>query len=89
MRGASYYTGNKNVWVLTDDPRSVFYTKHPVPMFSTREDILKIPASQFPVYCFFRPKELKFLRQIVDEHFSITVIQQNSKRIFARLERVT
>ncbi len=88
VRGASYYTGSKNVGVLTDDPGSVFYTKHPIPILSTREDILKIPASQFPVYCFFRPKELKFLRQLVDGHFSITLIQQNSERIFVRLERV-
>lgn len=88
VRGVSYYTGDKHVGVLIEDPRRVFYTKHAIPIFSTLEDLLEIDEHQFPTYCFLRQKELKLLRRIVDSRFSISVLETNGQRCLARLDWV-
>lgn len=88
VRGVCYYTGNDHIGVLADDPRGLFYTKHPVPILSTREDLLNIQPSDFPVYCFLRPKEFDFLKTLVDERFHVDVIESNAERILARMDRV-
>ena len=87
VRGVSYYTGDKHIGVLIEDPKRAFYTKHAIPILSTREDLLKIGGHQFPVYCFLRQKELKLLRRIADSGFSISVLETNGQRCLVRLDR--
>lgn len=87
VRGVSYYTGDKNIGVLIEDPRRAFYTKHSVPIFSTLEDLQTIEKNKFPVYCFLRQKELKLLRRIIDARYSISVLETNGQRCLVRLDR--
>ncbi len=87
VRGASYYTGSSNVSVLTEDPDSAFYSKHPVLMISKTEDLMRLDKNLFPVYCFLKPKDLKFLKRITDNKFSITTLRAGADRTFARLDR--
>jgi len=89
VRGASYYTDNSNAGVFAEDVRRLFYTNHSIPMISTREELLKIPVSEFPVYCFFRPKELKFLKKIIEGAFTVTTVKSNAERVFIRLDRIS
>src|SRR3989344_2683865 len=88
VRGVSYYTGVSPIGVLIEDPKRAFYTKHAIPLLSTREDLLKIGEHQFPVYCFLRQKELKLLRRIADSGFSITVLETSGQRCLVRLDQV-
>ncbi len=87
VRGISYYSGSNNVSVLTDDPESAFYTKHPILMFSTADDLLKIDKNSFPVYCFLKPKGLRLLEKIADKRFSISTLHSGSNKVFLRLDR--
>ena len=89
VRGISFYTGNRNVAVLTDDPKGTFYTKHSIPMIATPEDLSKIDAGLFPVYCFFRLKEYNYLKKIVPGDLKITLLDEGDQRVLARLDRLT
>jgi Dolichyl-phosphate-mannose-protein mannosyltransferase len=87
VRGISYYTGDKNVGVFAEDPRKVFYTAHPIPILSTRDDFLKISQASFPVYCILRPKELEALKRTLRGSFTLSLLKADSQRVFARLDR--
>ena len=87
VRGVSFYTGDKNVGVLAENPNGIFYTQHPIPIISTREDLAAIKQENFPVYCFLRQKEFKHLKKIVDETYSITVLRSDSHRVMVKLDR--
>ncbi len=90
VRGATYYTGNDNAAVLAEDPRGLFYTNHSIPILSTAEDLMTLPAGDYPIYCFLRPKELKLLKKILPgSRLAYTILVQNSERVFLRLERPT
>lgn len=87
VRGATYYTGNDNVGVLTGDPKRVFYTKHPIAFISTHEDLIRIDKKLFPVYGFLKTKDLRFLREILGNNFSVTTLRTSANRVFVRLDR--
>ena len=86
-RGISYYTGDKNVGVFAEDPRKVFYTAHPIPILSTRDDFLKISQAAFPVYCVLRPKELEGLKRTLQGSFTLSLLKADNQRVLARLDR--
>ena len=88
VRGVSYYSGNKNMAVLTDDPKGAFYTRHSIPMISSTEDLLRTDVGSFPAYCFLRKKDYDFLKTIVDSHFKVTVLEGRPEKTLVRLDRV-
>ncbi len=88
VRGVSYYTGDSRVGVFIENPKRAFYTQHPIPIFSSLDDLLSIEKSEFPVYCFFRQKELKVLQKIIDERFSATILKTDAEKVLVRLDRL-
>ncbi|MBI4353015.1 MAG: glycosyltransferase family 39 protein [Candidatus Omnitrophica bacterium] len=87
VRGVAYYAGSEKVGVLTGNPKRAFYTRHPLPFFSTLDDLLKIEREKFPVYCFLRQKDLQFLRSIVDHRFGVAIVWSDAERVIAKLDR--
>ena len=87
VRGVSFYTSNKNMAVLTENPSGTFYTNHSIPMLSTTQDLEKLDAKNFPVYCFLRKKEYDVLKKIVTPHFKITELDNHPQRALLRLDR--
>ncbi len=88
VRGVSFYSGNKKMAVLTDNPRGVFYTKHALPMISSTQDLINLGEANYPVYCFLRAKEFRFLKTIVNDQFKITMLEDKPQRALARLDWV-
>ncbi len=87
VRGVSFYSGNKRMGVLTDDPKGTFYTRHPIPMISTTDDLLRLTDDDFPAYCFLRKKEYDFLKTIVNNRFTMKVLDDRPQRVLLRLDR--
>lgn len=88
VRGVAYYTGNERVAILAEDPRGLFYTPHPVPVYSNTGDLLGIDREAFPVYCFLRNKEWGLLKTITAGHFVLSVVDATAGRVLVRLDRV-
>ena len=86
VRGASYYTGNGNVAVLTDSPNGPFYTKHDIPLIWSPEKLAEVDKNMFPVYCFIKTKDLDLLKNVTDHKFSITPLRENAHRTLVRLD---
>ncbi len=86
VRGVSYYTDNPDVGVLSEK-KKVFYTSHPVPIISSLDDLMSLPAGHYPVFCFLRHKELKFLKSISEGRFVVEVVHDEAERSLVRLSR--
>ena len=87
VRGVAFYADDRNVGVLAEDPRSVFYTNHPIRILSALSDFERLDPKEFPIYCFLRQKEVKFLRRIAGDRFTLTMIGQDAQRAMVRLDR--
>ena len=85
VRGVSYYTGHDEMGVLTGNPKRTFYTKHAVKMFSNAEDLAAIDNKYFPIYCFLRPKDFRFLKEMSGHEFSIEILKEGPNRVLARI----
>ena len=86
VRGVSFYSGNKKMAVLTDNPKGTFYTKHALPMISSSQDLLNLGLNNFPVYGFLRAKEYRFLKTIVVDPIQVTILEERPQRVIVRLD---
>jgi len=86
VRGVSHYTDDPNVGVINADKKGVFYTAHPIPIFSSLEDFEKLPASDFPLYCFLSSKQTWWLIDRVKDKYKVTVLDKNPLRVLVRMD---
>lgn len=91
VRGFYYYANipPNEIGVFISNPDIAFYTRHPISIWSKREDLLTLKNEQFPVYCFFRPKEFRLLKERMGEGFQVEVIQSVGDRVFVKLDKVS
>jgi len=87
VRGVSFYSEQPSVGVLVEDPRDAFYTRHPIPLLSSREQLLRIEKTQFPIYCFLRQKELDWLKKIAGSPLTVSVLATDGRRTLVKLEQ--
>jgi 4-amino-4-deoxy-L-arabinose transferase-like glycosyltransferase len=87
VRGVSYYSRVRAVGVLTGNPARAFYTRHPVPLISKPDDLMGLSNRSFPVYGYFRPKEMEILYGLVDDRFTLKVLRFNPQRLLVRVDR--
>jgi len=87
VRGVSYYTGGGPVALFVEDPKRAFFTRHPIPAFSSLEDLQKIEKEGFPVYCVLKEREMRFLERMAEEPYAYKVLQKDADKFFVKLER--
>lgn len=88
VRGTSYYLDHDKVGLFTENPNRAFYTKHPIPVVSTLEDLDRVTQDGRPLYCFFKEKELDWLRRAIDKRFTVTILDRRPDRVFLRVDRI-
>lgn len=83
VRGVSYYARREDMGVVAEFPDKTFYTKHPLPFFSSAADFEDL---ELPVYCFLRPKEIRLLEERLDGRYELAVLGHFAERSLVRLE---